>query len=248
MSGDLISLQILVVAEAPSQQDLWQKGAAMASVPIEFSAKGATEAVAALKKGGVDICVVDAALSDSDKKTAMDAARASRPAPLVFASVVPGTPRPYGVDAVLARPDNADDACKLVELCVRAKIPTRVLLVDDSRTTRGLVRKILSASRFALHVDEAPEGIAALEQLASGKYGLVFLDYNMPGLNGFETLSEIKRVAPQVSVVMMTSLANDAVIARAQASGALAFLKKPFYPGDIDKVLERHFGLHVPLA
>ena len=57
---------------------------------------------------------------------------------------------------------------------------------------------------------------------------VVLIDVNMPRLNGFETLSEIKRVAPQVSVVMMTSLANDAVIARAQASGALAFLKKPF--------------------
>ena len=131
---------------------------------------------------------------------------------------------------------------------MRGKIPTRVLVVDDSSTTRSIVRKILSVSRFALDVHEASEGIAALEKLGTGRYGLVFLDYNMPGFNGIETLSEIKRLAPNVSVVMMTSTVNNAVVNRAQASGALAFLKKPFYPADIDTVLERHFGLHMPLA
>ena len=53
-----------------------------------------------------------------------------------------------------------------------------------------------------------------------------------------------KRIAPQISVVMMTSTASSAVINRAQATGALAFLKKPFYPADIDTVIERHYGLH----
>jgi CheY-like chemotaxis protein len=74
----------------------------------------------------------------------------------------------------------------------------------------------------------------------------VFLDYNMPGLNGFETLSEIKRESPNVAVVMMTSTVDDAIADRAHASGALAFLKKPFYPADIDRVLERYYGLHTP--
>jgi len=110
------------------------------------------------------------------------------------------------------------------------------------------VRKILSASRFAFDVHEASEGISALEQLGTGNFGLVFLDYNMPGFNGIETLSEIKRLAPHVSVVMMTSAASDALIQRAQAAGALAFLKKPFYPADIDTVIERHYGLHVASA
>jgi CheY-like chemotaxis protein len=147
----------------------------------------------------------------------------------------------------VARPAKAVDACKLVEICVRGKVPTGVLIVDDSSTMRSIVRKILTASRFALDVHEATEGIAALEQLGTGKFGLVFLDYNMPGLNGFETLSEIKRLAPDVSVVIMTSTVDKAVAERARSSGALAFLKKPFYPADIDTILLRHFGLHAPL-
>jgi CheY-like chemotaxis protein len=248
MGGDLVSLRMLVVAAAPSQQDLWRKGAAMASIPIEFAAEDAAAAVGALHEGGVDICIVDAALSDADKAAVIEAARAARPAPLLFVSVARGTPRPDNVDGVLARPANADDACKLAEICARGKIPTRVLIVDDSSTTRSIVRKILSASRFTLDLHEASEGIAALEQLGTGRYGLVFLDHNMPGFNGIETLSEIKRLAPNVSVVMMTSTVDNAVTNRARASGALAFLKKPFYPADIDTVLERYFGLHMPIA
>ncbi len=249
MSGELVSLRMLVVAAAPSQQNLWQKGAAMASVPIEFAVEDAgAAAVAALKGGDVDLCVMDAALSDADKAAVTVAARAARPAPLLFASVARGTPRPDNVDGALARPANADDACKLAEICARTKIPTRVLIVDDSVTMRSIVRKILLASNFALDVYEATEGIAALKQLGTGRFDFVFLDYNMPGFNGFETLSEIKRLTPKVSVVMMTSMASNVVIKRAQASGALAFLKKPFYPADIDTVIELHFGLYMPLA
>jgi CheY-like chemotaxis protein len=248
MSDDLILLRMLLVAAVPSQRDLWQEAATMASVPIEFAAKSAADSVAALRKGGVDICVFDATLSDGDKAVVTDAARKARPAPLLFVSTARGVLRPDNVDAAFARPANIDDACKLVEICVRARVPTRVLIVDDSRTTRSLVRKILSASRFALDIHEASEGTAAIKQIGNGRYDLVFLDYNMPGLNGFETLAEIKRQAPGVSVVMMTSLFNESVVERAQASGALAFLKKPFYPANIDTVLERHFGLHVPVA
>ncbi len=245
MGGDLVSLRMLVIAVAPSQQALWRKGAVMASIPIDFTAAGAVPAVAALKNGGVDICIVDAALSAADKAAVTEAARAARPAPLLFASLARGTPRPDNVDGVLARPANA--ACKLAEICARGKIPTRVLIVDDSSTTRNVVRKILSVSRFALDVHEAAEGIAVLEQLGTGRFNLVFLDYNMPRFNGIETLPEIKRLAPNVSVVMMTAPVDNVVVDRAQASGALAFLRKPFYPADIDAVLERHFGLHMPL-
>jgi CheY-like chemotaxis protein len=71
----------------------------------------------------------------------------------------------------------------------------------------------------------------------------VFLDYNMPGLNGLETLSEIKRLHPLVQVVLMTSVEDDAIARRARTAGAAAFLRKPFYPADIDAVLHGIYGL-----
>jgi CheY-like chemotaxis protein len=246
MSADLISLRMLVIATTGPDQELWRQAASMASVPIDFATLEAASAAGALAKGGADICVLDGALPDSDKAAVIKAARAAKPAPLVFVSAAKGSSRYDGVDAMLPKPKNADDARKLAEICVRTKIPTRVLIVDDSGTMRSIVRKILSASRFALDIHEAAEGIAALNQLRSGNFGIVFLDYNMPGLNGFETLSEIKRETPNVAVVMISSTVDNAIANRARAAGALAFLKKPFYPADVAPVLERYYGLHAP--
>jgi CheY-like chemotaxis protein len=73
----------------------------------------------------------------------------------------------------------------------------------------------------------------------------VFLDYNMPGLNGVETLSEIKRQYPRVKVVIMTSTQDETVAERARAAGAAAFLRKPFYPADVEAVLYSIHGLRV---
>ena len=243
MSGDLVSLRMLVIAAAPPDQELWRKAAAMASVPVDFAVHPPASAAEALAKDGADICVLDSGLSDAEQSAVIAAARALKPAPLVFMSAPQGSARHDRVGGMLSKPSSANDVRTLVEICVRAKIPSRVLIVDDSTTMRSIVRKILSASRFALDINEAAEGIAALNQLRDGNFGMVFLDYNMPGLNGFETPAEIKRETPHVAVVMMTSTVDNAIADRAHAAGALAFLKKPFYPADIDKVLERYYSL-----
>jgi DNA-binding NtrC family response regulator len=172
------------------------------------------------------------------------AARAKQPAPLVFVSAQRGSAQPDNIDGTLPIPANFGDACKLVETCIRAKMPTRVLIVDDSDTMRSIVRKILAASRFALDIHEAEDGSAALEHLRNGNIGMVFLDYDMPGLNGADILLGIKRESPNAALVMMTSAPAVATSGRARSSGALAFLKKPFYLADVDAVLRRYYGLH----
>jgi CheY-like chemotaxis protein len=238
LSGDLLTLRLLVVAAQSSVHELWREGAALASVPIEFSEADAAQACAILpNSSGFDIVIIDAGPAAANPDAVIKAANAVKPLPLIAISAASGTGRIDGV-SIFRKPANAQDANALVERCIRLRLPKRVLIVDDSRTMRSIVRKILSASRFAFEVDEAEEGIGALQKLADA-YELVLLDYNMPGFNGIETLSEIKRVAPRTAVVMMTSTENEAIVGRAQASGALAFLKKPFYPADIEMVIER---------
>jgi CheY-like chemotaxis protein len=247
MSADIVSLRMLLVAAAPAQEGLWRQGAAMSSVPVDVTAADAAAAAATLAGDGFDLCILESEVPEAERSAVVAAARAARSAPLVFAALPHASVRPPEIDGVMVRPGNPDDARKLIEIGARTKIPARVLVVDDSGTTRAVVRKILSASRFALDVHEASEGIAALGEIGTGKFEMVFLDYNMPGLNGFETLSEIKRTAPKVSVVMMTGTLDNKIADRAHSAGALAFLKKPFFPADIDAVLERHYGLHLPL-
>lgn len=245
MHGDLVSLRMVAISAVSADQELWRQGAAMSSVPVEFSAHSVTTGGVLLSKGLVDICLLDDALADGEKAAVIAIARTHKPGPLIFISGPAGSIRPDGVDGMLAKPSNVDDTRKLIEICVRAKIPTRVLIVDDSSTMRSIVRKILLGSRFVLDLHEAAEGFAALQQLRGDKFGLVFLDYNMPGFNGLETLSEIKRESPDVAVVMISSTMDSAIADRALEAGALAFLKKPFYPVDIDNVLESYFGLRV---
>ena len=244
MAGDLVSLRILTVAAELPNRELWQEAVGNASIPIELEMMEVAPAAALLARGGADICVLDAELSEAHKGILVKAARTVQTPPLIFITGPKDSPRVDGVDGILAKPANQDEARKLIQLCVRAMIPTRVLVVDDSGTMRSIVRKILTASHFALDIHEASEGNAALERLRAEKFGIVFLDYNMPGLTGFETLAEIKRESPQVAVVMMTSTLDNAIADRAHAAGALAFLKKPFYPADIDATLERYYGLH----
>jgi hypothetical protein len=54
MSGDLVSLGLLLISAVPSEQNLWREGAALASVPIEFAAAARKK----LAKGGIDICKI----------------------------------------------------------------------------------------------------------------------------------------------------------------------------------------------
>jgi CheY-like chemotaxis protein len=149
-----------------------------------------------------------------------------------------------GVDGLLPRATSIEDARRLTDLCVRARLPTNVLIVDDSSTMRSIVRKILSVSRFPLQLEETWNGELAVQQVRSGRFGLVFVDYNMPGFNGIETLTEIRRKRAGVAVVMITSSIEPSVEERALTAGAFGFLKKPFYPADIDAVLRRYFGLN----
>lgn len=243
MSGDIVSLRILLISASLRDRDLWLHAAASAAVPIELEPLEVGPAAAFLARNGADVCVLDADLTESHKAILIKAARTAKPQPLLFVAGPKDAQRVEGTDGVFVRPTNKDEAATLVQLCLRAKIPTRVLIVDDSGTMRSIVRKILQASHFAFDIHEAAEGNAALERLRTTKFGIIFLDYNMPGLNGFETLLEIKRLNPEVGVVMMTSTLDSAIADRAYAAGALAFFKKPFYPADVDAALKRYYGL-----
>jgi CheY-like chemotaxis protein len=244
MSGDLVSLRLLLVAASSPQQEVWRDGAAEASVPIDFDAGDAGDARVMLAKGGVDICVLDASLSNDDKAAVIRSARkAKAPAPVIFMTSQRGAPPHENVDGMLPKPANAVQARKLIEICIRARMPTKILIAGDSDTTRGILRKILSASRFTLDIHEATESYAALSQLRAGEFSMVFLDRAMPGLNGADPLMQIKREISDLAIVVMASPQEGAAAGR-KLSGTLALLKKPFYAADVEAVLKRYYGLH----
>ncbi len=245
MNGELLSLQVLLVFRSPSERELLRQGAGLASVPAEVAdADGAASAETLLAKGGVDLVLLDAALPAAEKAGVCKAARGAKNKP--FTISVGRDSDGADVDGSVNKPVTAEEAQSIVDRCIRTRIPARVLVVDDSATMRGIVRKILSASKFPLEIAEVDEGVKALKELKNGSFDIVFLDYNMPGLNGIETLSELRREHPHVATVMMTSTDSENFADRAYKAGAAAFLKKPFFPADIDAVLYRHYKLDAP--
>ncbi len=250
MSGDLVSMRVMIVSASEPERDLLRQGGALASVPADIAeADGAGKAGAILSRGDVDIVLICGELAEPERAAIVKQARAtSRPPLTVLLAVSPAqTMLPGGVatspDVTIAKPVSVEEARKAVDNCIRARLPCRALVVDDSSTMRSIVRKILLASRFKLEIAEAGDGAGAVQRVRDEPHDIVFLDYNMPGLDGFATLAELKRARPGVTVVIMTSTQDEAVATRARAAGAAAFLKKPFFPADIDAVLQGHYGL-----
>jgi CheY-like chemotaxis protein len=252
MSEAIVSVRILAVGASVPDGELLRQGATHAVVPAYFN-HVATVAAArtALAEGNVDVVLLDSAMAERDLQEVFKAVRAARNSPPIV-MVAPSAKEAADLaaagvtDAIAIKPAKLPDAKALIESCVRLKAPTRVLVVDDSSTMRSIVRKILNGCRLPLDIAEAADGIDALKQIGHGKFDFVFLDYNMPGLDGFEMLSQIKQQHPRMEVVMMTSAQDEALAARARGSGAAAFLKKPFYPTDIDAILYAVYRLRPP--
>jgi two-component system, chemotaxis family, protein-glutamate methylesterase/glutaminase len=107
--------------------------------------------------------------------------------------------------------------------------PSRVLVVDDSVVVRQLVARVLGAEPTTELAGVAPNGRIALEKIARLRPDVVLLDLEMPEMDGFETLAEIRRTYPTLPVIIFSHLtsAGAAATLEALAQGATAFALKP---------------------
>lgn len=113
-----------------------------------------------------------------------------------------------------------------------------ILLVDDSRVMRQLVRRTLRQAGYDVgQVTEAENGQDALTKLKSFKPDLVLSDWNMPTMNGFELLTALRAENNQVPLGFVTSESTPAMKAKAAGGGALFLLTKPFTAEDFRRVL-----------
>ena len=105
----------------------------------------------------------------------------------------------------------------------------RVLIVDDEEHIRRMIRITLEASGY--DVGEAPDGEEGLQLYGNGSsWDVVLLDQRMPGMDGLETLSNIKQVDPGARVIMATAYASIELAVDAMKLGASDFVRKPMTP------------------
>jgi len=107
----------------------------------------------------------------------------------------------------------------------------KVLVIDDSQTVRQQVALSLKSTNYILV--EAADGLDGLARAAEEDgLALVFLDVNMPRLNGLETLERLKAdpKTRDVPVLMLTTEVEKSLMDRARKAGAKAWLVKPIKP------------------
>jgi signal transduction histidine kinase/CheY-like chemotaxis protein len=123
--------------------------------------------------------------------------------------------------------------------------PVHVLVVDDNpinlKVQRGLLERVGHTVRLA------SDGREALDLLARERFGLVLMDLQMPGLDGFETAKQVRAEASpvldrKVPLVALTASATAEIRAQCEAAGFDDFLSKPVRPDDLAKLVARFSG------
>jgi DNA-binding NtrC family response regulator len=115
---------------------------------------------------------------------------------------------------------------------------SKVLVVDDDAGLRLSVQAALTATgRF--EVDEAFDGVNAVEKIKSKTYNMVLLDVDMPRMSGLEALKIIKEHDPSIIVLILTAYANIDDAVRAVKEGAFNYVSKPIKSEDLVAMVDR---------
>ncbi len=121
---------------------------------------------------------------------------------------------------------------------------TRFLVVDDFSTMRRIVRNLLKELGFA-NVQEAEDGVDALNKLRNDPFDFVVTDWNMPNMTGIELLQAIRTDASlkHLPVLMVTAEAKKENIIAAAQAGASGYVVKPFTAATLDEKLKKIFAV-----
>ena len=135
----------------------------------------------------------------------------------------------------MGRKPKSAAAAKLAEPKKRSEIA--VLVVDDEMNLTLAMRRLLSAEGY--RTETANSGEEALHKAKESHYDIVFLDVNMPGMNGLETFVKLGQAAPNSAVVMITGYGKTlkAVIEEARTLGVRAVIDKPFKINQITEAI-----------
>jgi len=108
----------------------------------------------------------------------------------------------------------------------------RILIAEDEKTQRDLLEGFLKKEGFL--VDAVANGREALQKLENHFFDIALIDYKMPELDGIQTLKEIRRLFPDLPVVMMTAYGTVETAVVSMKAGALDYLTKPI---DLEELL-----------
>lgn len=119
---------------------------------------------------------------------------------------------------------------------------TTVLAIDDSRTMRNLLRMSLEGAGFSFY--DAVDGVEGVERYSDIKPDVVITDINMPNLDGFGVIEQIRagEVNNSVPILVLTTESGQSLKERARDAGATGWIVKPFEDTSLVSVVKRVAG------
>jgi DNA-binding NtrC family response regulator len=120
---------------------------------------------------------------------------------------------------------------------VKSKERTRILVVDDEEIVRESLSAWLQADGYTLEV--AQDGPTALELVKAQPYAIMLVDLKMPGMDGLTVLDNVRKLRPEIALVIMTAYATVDTAVQAIKNGAYDYLVKPFDPEELSLMIEK---------
>src|SRR5438309_5289287 len=118
---------------------------------------------------------------------------------------------------------------------------SKILLVDDEPGMQRYIKTLLEIDDH--HVETASTGEQAVELVQNGmEPNLVLLDLLMPGIDGLETLEKLRKLQPNVKVVMLSCVNDTKKVVQAIRLGAVDYITKPFQKAELDAVIDQCLG------
>ena len=113
----------------------------------------------------------------------------------------------------------------------------KILIVDDEENAREGLAKILKKSGY--FTATAENGEEALKILGDNKYDLVISDIKMPRMDGMQLLKRMRKIVPDIAIIMVTAYGEVESYLEAMSYGAFEYLNKPLKIDELKKVVSK---------
>jgi two-component system NtrC family response regulator len=120
----------------------------------------------------------------------------------------------------------------------------RILIVDDEPSVGDALRLVLESSGYEVVL--VTKGLDGIDEARTKRFGFGVVDLYLTDISGFQVISDLRNLQPQIPVLLITAHGSPQVFDEAKKLGAIGALAKPFHPSELLKLIDSH--LHGPTA
>ena len=102
-----------------------------------------------------------------------------------------------------------------------------ILIIEDEAAIRRVLSKIIGEESDTYQIEEAENGLVGLEMILQKEYDLILCDIKMPKMDGVEVLEKIKKISPEIPVIMISGHGDLDTAVETMRLGAFDYISKP---------------------